>query len=336
MARRKKKGGGGGGADWMGTYGDMVTLLLCFFVLLFSMSTIDSAKWEIIVKSFNPEAEEISQIVENTEPTEQENNTVDGSPDPPEIIEDFEDLYYYLKNYVEQENLQDDMAVTKGEGFTFITFSNNVFFDGESYIIKPDGKNILDDIGKAIEPVAEQIKEIQVLGHTSQAEPNVPNDVDVDRFLSSNRATEVAVFLQTKEIIDPKKIVSIGYGQFRPVSSFETKESRAKNRRVEILITKDDGTIKSIEDYYEEAYGIVDGVFSDGTTTPEDGTTTPEDGTTTPEDGTTTPENSVIAPLENGVISLPKENIQDTENIQNTEDIQDTEDIQNTEDIGAN
>ena len=53
----KKKSGGEGGANWMDTYGDMVTLLLCFFVLLYSMSTIDQDKWMIIVQSFNREAE---------------------------------------------------------------------------------------------------------------------------------------------------------------------------------------------------------------------------------------------------------------------------------------
>ena len=49
----KKKKGGEGGANWMDTYGDMVTLLLCFFVLLYSMSTIDEKKWQMIVMSFN-------------------------------------------------------------------------------------------------------------------------------------------------------------------------------------------------------------------------------------------------------------------------------------------
>ena len=53
---KKKSGGGGGGANWMDTYGDMVTLLLCFFVLLYSMSTIDQEKWMMIVQSFNKTA----------------------------------------------------------------------------------------------------------------------------------------------------------------------------------------------------------------------------------------------------------------------------------------
>ena len=50
----KKKSSGGGGANWMDTYGDMVTLLMCFFVLLYSMSTISEDKWKAIVQSFNP------------------------------------------------------------------------------------------------------------------------------------------------------------------------------------------------------------------------------------------------------------------------------------------
>ena len=52
----KKKRGGSGGANWMDTYGDMVTLLLCFFVMLYSMSTLDKEKWIALVQSFNPSA----------------------------------------------------------------------------------------------------------------------------------------------------------------------------------------------------------------------------------------------------------------------------------------
>ena len=53
MKKRRSGGGGGGGANWMDTYGDLVTLLLCFFVLLYSISSLDQAKWIMIVKSFN-------------------------------------------------------------------------------------------------------------------------------------------------------------------------------------------------------------------------------------------------------------------------------------------
>ena len=59
MALNRKKSGGGGGANWMDTYGDMVTLLLCFFVLLYSMSTISEENWKALVMSFNPDAAKI-------------------------------------------------------------------------------------------------------------------------------------------------------------------------------------------------------------------------------------------------------------------------------------
>ncbi|MPM31098.1 hypothetical protein SDC9_77651 [bioreactor metagenome] len=63
-------------------------------------------------------------------------------------------------------------------------------------------------------------------------------------------------YLQDKNIIDPSRLVSCGFGQFRPISSFDTRESRAKNRRVEIIITKSDGVVKSLDEYYKEVYGI--------------------------------------------------------------------------------
>ncbi len=50
----KKRGGGPEGGSWMDTYGDLVTLLLTFFVLLYSMSTMDSAKWDVFVRSIFP------------------------------------------------------------------------------------------------------------------------------------------------------------------------------------------------------------------------------------------------------------------------------------------
>ena len=59
----------------------------------------------------------------------------------------------------------------------------------------------------------------------------------VDRFLASNRATVVTVYLQEKEIIDPARLVSVGYGQWRPISSNAIPEERAKNRRVELIVT---------------------------------------------------------------------------------------------------
>ncbi len=252
---RRKKSSGSGGANWMDTYGDLVTLLLCFFVLLYSMSDINAEKYEILVRSFNPSAVEVSQIVIDSDRQPGEDPLVSGEPDEQQMDE-FDDLFYTLSKYIEQNNLQDDIEVSKGDGFAFITFHNNIFFDGDSYVLKQEGKDTLDVLAGALNSVTESIKEISVLGHTSQASPDVPNEPVSDRFLSSNRATEVLLYLQQKNFIDPTKLVASGYGQFRPISKFDTAQDRARNRRVEILITKTDDVERSLEEYYAESESI--------------------------------------------------------------------------------
>lgn len=252
MGRRKKSGGGG--ANWMDTYGDMVTLLLCFFVLLYSMSSLDKGKYEILVRAFNPNAiEEVQPVSESSEQQSEETVTTSEQTEP---LDDFDELFYTLSQYIEQNNLQNDIEVSKGDGFAFITFRNNIFFDGDSYVLKQEGKETLDVLAGALNSVTDNIKEISVLGHTSQASPNVPNEPVSDRFLSSNRATEVLLYLQQKNFIDPTKLVASGYGQFRPISKFDTAQERARNRRVEILITKTDDVERSLEEYYAESESI--------------------------------------------------------------------------------
>ena len=204
---RRKKSGGGGGANWMDTYGDMVTLLLCFFVLLYSMSDVNKEKFEILVRAFNPSAAEVSQIVIDSKEEPGEDPLISSEQTDP--VDDFDELFYTLSQYIEQNNLQNDIEVSKGDGFAFITFRNNIFFDGDSYVLKQEGKDTLDVLAGALNSVTESIKEISVLGHTSQASPDIPNEPVSDRFLSSNRATEVLLYITAKEFYRPYKISSI-------------------------------------------------------------------------------------------------------------------------------
>ncbi|MGB5824017.1 MAG: flagellar motor protein MotB [Proteocatella sp.] len=237
---------------WLGTYADTITLLMCFFVLLYSISSVDATKWEIVVKSFNPDAKATSQIVTEQAPNDGEFDV--SGVGKTEIIDEFDELYYTLKKEVDKQALQADVEITKGDGFTFITFRNNVFFDGDSYVLRQQGKDILDSLARIVKGSSKTIGEIQILGHTSQAKPDEPNNVRFDRFLASNRATEVLAYIQQKNVIEPSKLVASSFGQFRPVSPFDTAENRAKNRRVEIVITKNDAVTRALDEYYEEVY----------------------------------------------------------------------------------
>ena len=112
-----------------------------------------------------------------------------------------------------------------------------MFFDGDSSALREEGKEILDQVSAVLAEASDSINEVRVLGHTAQARPNEPNEIVSDRFLASNRATAVTIYLQEKEIIDPARLVSVGYGQWRPVDSNDTAEERSHNRRVELIVT---------------------------------------------------------------------------------------------------
>lgn len=236
------------GGSWMDTYGDLVTLLLCFFVLLYSISSIDQAKWVQIVKSFNPNAKDPSQIAVN--PDADATNDVPGGVKDGIDPEDFEGLFEKLQAAVKEAGIESEVELYKGEGYTFITFRDSVFFDGDSAVIKKAGTHILDAFSDIISDVEDSVKEIEVLGHTSQAEPDKPNNPETDRVLASERAARVVAYIQEHSSIGPEKILSTGYGQWKPIAPFDTPENRAKNRRVEMLITKSDSVEHSLEEYY--------------------------------------------------------------------------------------
>ena len=246
MATIKKKSSGGGGANWMDTYGDMVTLLLCFFVLLYSMSTIDQQKWAEVVKSFNPDI--LNDLPASNQTDLQEEPTVD------EVKQALEALYTQMSDFAETSNAT--VSVSKGDGYVFISFNDAVFFDGDSYTLRADGRAALDGIVPALVEASPYIDELRVLGHTAQATADHTNDPAADRFLASNRATEVLLYLQENighDKLDPARIVSMGYGQWRPIAANETAESRVQNRRVELIIAGrglDSKLADSVKQYY--------------------------------------------------------------------------------------
>ncbi len=245
MMKKKKSPGG---ANWMDTYGDMVTLLLCFFVLLYSISVIDEVKWLALVKSFNPDAiDDPTEIISGTEgpvadPTKGQ-GMEPGAQDEPTSQEQIDaamnELYEKLKEYSEQSESAQNIEVIQGDGYVFISLENAVIFDGNSYNLRQEGEKVLGDVATILSEVAKYIDEIRVLGHTAQASPSRRNYPLEDRMLSSNRAAMATYYIQENcnGTIDPARIISVGYGQHRPIAPNDDEASRSHNRRVEIIIT---------------------------------------------------------------------------------------------------
>lgn len=233
----------------MDTYGDMVTLLLCFFVLLYSMSTISEENWKALVMSFNP-------LAQTVDPTEiPDDGTKGPSADPegeggdvpipdiePEMTqEDIEDimdlLLKALQSYSEEDGMENVITVTNEGGKVYVQFNETTFFEGDSYALLPEAEEVLTRICGILDNASGAIEEIRIQGHTAQANPDRPNNPMVDRFLASNRATNVLVFIQNNSSIWPTRLVSEGMGQWRPISPNDTPEERALNRRVEMIIS---------------------------------------------------------------------------------------------------
>lgn len=243
-----------GGGNWMDTYGDLVTLLLTFFVLLFAMSSLNEQKWEIFVRSINPNGGAVAeeQVAVNGT-TENANGELTGSIDIPEeqIDVDVDKLYLTLAERMNEIGI-DGVTISRGEDYTFIMFEDKTFFDGDSSILTEQGKNTLDVFVDAIGPAEAGLSQINIMAHTAQGNPDRPNNPRTDRMLSAMRAAEVCIFIQEKGVIEPQKLVNISYGQFRPVADNATREGRAKNRRVEILMLDEGADLNSMNKYYEE------------------------------------------------------------------------------------
>ena len=253
----KKKSSGGGGANWMDTYGDMVTLLLCFFVLLYSMSTIDSAKWEALVMSFNPMAKQTTtETPEGGEGPSADADEGGVMEAQAEIDEDIEELFQAIQAYIQQTDQQSTITASKDGGKIYISFGDTVFFDGESSYLRPGATPVLEAVSGMLDTASNSISEVRVLGHTAQGNPKRPNRVQTDRSLSSERATNVVIFIQEHSIISPVKLISEGIGQWRPVATNDTAEGRAQNRRVEMIISGRDLQMEAegVTTYYTTTY----------------------------------------------------------------------------------
>ena len=257
----KKRGGGDEGGSWMDTYGDLVTLLMTFFVLLYSMSSIDSAKWDVFVRSIFPNGrpgdKSAEQIIINGQATNKDEPAGEigdsGAPENTVDPNNINELYLQIAQALNGAGI-DGVEVSRGQDYTFVVFKDKAFFAGDSSVITPQGQETLSIFCDTIAPDANKLSQVNIMGHTAQADPERANNPRNDRILSVMRAAEVCLFIQGRGIISPEKLVSIGYGQFHPIADNATAEGRAKNRRVEILLIDEGAEIRNINEYFEEYY----------------------------------------------------------------------------------
>ena len=255
MARKKPAPPEEEGAPaWMNTYGDMVTLLLTFFVLLFSFSTINAQKWEEIVYSMSGapyvavQALDPDEIIaeamdgDTWDPTTEmppQSSVTPGAEQDTGLTGNrkrFVQLYEKIQEHIRVNQLQSVLKAQKEEDESIlIRMTDSALFESARVEIRPDAQVILQDICGIIDEYNDMIDTIWIEGHTDSV-PISSDKYKDNTDLSAMRATNVRRFVLNIMAIDPSKVVPIGYGEYRPVDTNDTEQGKSNNRRVDFVI----------------------------------------------------------------------------------------------------
>ena len=254
MAKMPPPADEGNPNEWLNTYADMVTLLLTFFVLLFACSNLDETKLQYVFQEFKSRGRYVNQHVAELDPSAEGSGGTTDDPSEPggegNMPQSFEELYVYLAEYVDSNNMSDSISVEQGESHIKIKFNSSILFDGDSSYLKPEGREVLDKMIPAIKAINFAISRNTVSGHTS-----VGTSLVNDWNLSSLRAVSVVNYLESWNTLDSDKYRVMGCGPYEP----EDPDNPAANRRVEMLLLKNEldfTDINVIQDILEHDYNI--------------------------------------------------------------------------------
>ncbi len=261
MAKKKQEEAPKGSPAWMATFSDLMNLLLCFFVLLFSMSSIDAAKFEQVVASFNETFSVFSGgataigdgiLISNgvsqlNELDEYINST--GKMDEGQIVdedvaavkekmeeaqlEESETLAEQIQEAVDDKEMGSEIDIEFTSQYVQLTLKGALLFDSGSTLLKEEAKPVLDQVGLVLERYAAGTIEIE--GHTDNVPMSGAKYSNNDE-LSSGRALSVFDYLLSVTDLDPANIKHAGRGEYVPIADNSTPEGRTRNRRVEIKI----------------------------------------------------------------------------------------------------
>ena len=265
MAKKKQEEPPKGSPAWMATFSDLMNLLLCFFVLLFSMSTVDAEKFEMVVQSLQESfsvlpsggssVEEGTLVSAGTQMLEQfdmflnassgaegENDNDEKAPEEQEQLDEYiaaataesERMEEQIQEALEQANLQNIVETEFNGQYVKLTLNGALLFDSGEAEVKADATSIIEKLATILESYTDN--EIDIEGHTDNV-PMTGNDrYENNNVLSMYRALNVADMIRDYSNVPASHIKSSGRGDYVPIADNSTAEGRARNRRVEIKI----------------------------------------------------------------------------------------------------
>lgn len=234
MPRDDDDDGGGGEARWLTTYGDAMTLLLVFFVLLLSMSTINPQTFQVVISSFQgavgvleggktlTPAKLMDMGINVHELSQAETTVSENIPKEVEQMLEVEDK--------EAQVRQDERGIV-------IQVTNQLLFGEGQVELTEEGRTFLGNVATLIQAPSLEDRQLRVEGHTD----TIPAEsYDSNWQISVLRSSNVVETFVNEYGIDPNRMSAVGFGPYRPIATNETPEGRSENRRVEIVILRDD------------------------------------------------------------------------------------------------
>ena len=219
---------------WLAAFGDLMSLLLCFFVLLLSMSSMDAKKVSEAIGSLSG----AMSVLEGGTKTEvskrriQESVPIESQDDSTETV-----------NRIQQAIMDANEMIEKGvgsaitleeaqEGFVIQLPASLLFKSGSATIENDDALLFLKRVALIIQELPNSM-EVSVQGHTDTGGPSSQGPFKDNWELSSARAISVLHELLLDGVA-PDRINAAGFAEFRPLATNATESGREKNRRVEI------------------------------------------------------------------------------------------------------
>lgn len=261
MAKRKPEEPPQGAPAWQATFADLMNLLLCFYVMLFSMSSIDAQKFELLAASFNQtfsifdagasaigegilvsmgasQLNELDDYINSTGRDAEGDTIPENLESAAEMMEEAklqqsEELASEIEEALEEKNLDKEVDIEFTAQYVQLTLNGALLFDSGSVEIKEEALPLMNQLGIILQRFAEGTIEIE--GHTDNV-PMSGSKYSNNDELSSGRALSVFYYLENNTSLDMSKIKHSGRGEYIPIADNSTEEGRAKNRRVEIKI----------------------------------------------------------------------------------------------------
>ena len=218
-----------GAPKWVVTFGDMMSLLLCFFVLLLSFSTTDIIKYQKMLGSLK----DAFGIAETTPAHITPSGRQTVLPNI-QIPKTFAALVAVRAKAVNLDKSESELEMESGADWVRIKVPGDALFDSGQFVVKPEAGRLLEKIGDLINDFDGTVT---IEGHTDGDPPQTtrftPGSYLGNYELASMRAIAVLGFLVGRKSVDKQKLIPVTLGETRPRESNEFSEGKARNRRVE-------------------------------------------------------------------------------------------------------